>query len=174
MIGKCELPGVLLRAQPGQGERCVQTCALGRLFGSPPWQPVAGCSSRWLFAANRAVRRLRGCGDRRGPEGQPPVRHSPARPGPAHSPVPRPAIVVTVSRVRETFRAVPFIPGSCLPRFRDKQQNRACLCWGAEAAAPGWSPLSFQERFPTWSHLPITTERTKLILAAFHIYSMEL
>lgn len=159
MIGKCELP----RAQPGQGEqagreRCVQTCALGLLFGSPPWQPVAGSSSsssRWLFSAQAppcagsagSAAGAEGGGGARRPAGLCAEEQPPARGGPADSPVPRPAIVVTVSRVRETFRAVPFIPGSCL----DSEINSKIECACAEARRlrrPGEALSVFRKGFP--------------------------
>lgn len=95
----------------------------------------------------RVRRAAAGRGGRRGSaaEEQPPAR--PARLGPADSPVPRPAIVVTVSRVRETFRAVPFIPGSCL----DSEINSKIECACAEARRlrrPGEALSVFRKGFP--------------------------
>lgn len=159
MIGKCESP----RAQPGQGEqagreRCVQSCALGRLFRSPPCSPwrAAGADGFSQRKPRRAQapqgrRRVRRAAAGRGAGGALPRRSSrwpgPARPGPADSPVPCPAIVVTVSRVRETFWAVPFIPGSCL----DSEINSKIECACAEVRRlrrPGEALSVFRKGFP--------------------------
>lgn len=129
---------------------------------APVWKPAVaargGLQQQQQMAfgsANPAVRRLRragrGCGGRRRGAvagGALPRRGSPgpARPGP-DSPVPRPAIVVTVSRVRETFRAVPFIPGSCL----DSEINSKIECACAEARRlrlPGEALSVFRKGFP--------------------------
>lgn len=100
-------------------------------------------------SANSAVRRLRragrGCGGRR--RGAVAGGALPRRGTRPDSPVPRPAIVVTVSRVRETFRDVPFIPGSCL----DSEINSKIECVCAEARRlrlPGEALSVFRKGFP--------------------------